>query len=520
LTLIIPTDKMSNHRIAVNTAATYTRSVVTVGLALFSTRWVLNALGQTDYGLFSVVGSIILFITFLNGVMANSAARYFAYYIGQNDLVEINRWFNSAFSIHLCLAFILVLIGWPVGEFFIGHVLMVPDNRLTTCLWIFRISLISAFASMVSVPFVAMFTAKQNIAELALWGILQSFLVFTLACFLRFFTTDKLLCYAAGMVSIVFFVQATQVYRAITVFDECSIDYEHMFDCHRLKSIFSFAAWNLIGSSGGLFRDQGCAILLNLYFGPSVNAAYGIANQVSNQANQLSASMIGAFSPEITSSEGRGDRARMLSLSQRASKFGTILVLLLAIPLITEMDYLLSLWLGVPPPNTGLFCQLILCTFLIERLCIGHVLAVQAHGRIAAYQVTVGTSLLLTLPLAWLFLKLGLAPTSIGIAFIITMSVTSLGRILWGRHLLGMTIRCWMKAVVWPSAIVALVALIAAMVPRWLLPPSFFRFVLVCGSSVVLSMLTMWFLAFDCKERDYFRQNARRLFLKNDREPI
>lgn len=492
---------MSNQRIAINTISTYSRTVLSAGLALFSSRWVINGLGMTDFGLFSVMGSILVFITFLNTVMANSASRHFAFCIGQNDGGEVNRWFNSAFGIHLCLAVFLVITGWPIGEYVIAHVLTVPIHRLVTSLWVFRISLVSAFFSMISVPFVAMFTAKQRITELAIWGILQSVLTFFLAGLLHHVAHDRLLFYGVGMVFILVSVQVAQSLRALKVFDECRLANRLWFDRQRCREIFSFAVWNLIGALGVLFRDQGSAIALNLFFGPSVNASYGIANQLSTQANQLSSAMVGAFSPEITASEGRGDRVRMLSLSQRASKFSTILVLLLAVPLMVEMDYILKLWLHMSPPYTVLFCQLILCSFLIDRLTSGQMLAVYAYGKIAGYQVTIGATLLLTLPLALLFFRSGLAPTSLGIAFMVTMSVASVGRVLWVRSLFDIPIRSWVSTVVWPCSIVALLATGAALAPRWLMVPSMLRLFAVFVVSAAVSLSTAWFLFLDEKER-------------------
>jgi O-antigen/teichoic acid export membrane protein len=505
---------MSNQRIALNTAGTYTRSVIAVGLALFSSRWVLNALGQTDFGLFSVVGSVIIFITFLNSLLSGSTARHYAFSIGQGDVVDLQKWFNAALSIHLCLAFLLILIGWPLGGYVVAHVLTIPVARVNSCLWVFRVSLVAAFVSMLSVPFIAMFTAKQHITELALWGILQSLLTFTLAWVLHFPSGDKLKFFAGGSVIILVFIQLAQIFRALNVFTECGIDCHQWFDRHKSKGIFSFAIWNLFGGSGVLLRDQGSAILLNLYFGPAVNAAYGIATQVSGQTNQLSAALIGAFSPEIVSCEGRGDRARVLSLSQRASKFGTLLVLLFAVPLIAEMDYVLKLWLRVPPPYAALLCQLILCTFLIDRLSTGYMLAVQAHGKIGAYQATLGTSLMMTLPLAWMLLKLGCAPTSIGFAFIATMTVTSLGRALWGRHLLGVPVSLWLARVVWPCILVATLSMVAALIPKWVLDPSFPRLVLVTSASGAMTLLAAWFFALDGKEREFAWHNASRLLNK------
>ena len=330
----------------------------------------------------------------------------------------------------------------------------------------------------------------------------------------RYVSSDRLSFYVAGMVAIIVICQIVQVFRAITIFKECHIVCRHWFDRSKYKAISTFASWNLFGAFGVLFRDQGSAILLNLFFGPNMNAAYGIATQISAQTNQLSNAMIGAIAPEITASEGRGERERMLSLSQRASKFGTLLVLFLSIPLIVEMDYVLILWLHEPPPFTALFCQFILLTFLVDRLSTGYMLAVQAHGRIALYQATVGTSLLLTLPLAWLLLKAGLAPTSIGFAFVATMTITSLGRVLWGKYLFDIPIFLWLLKVVWPCVIVALVATVAALVPHYMLSPSFLRLFLVTSFSLLSSLIITWFFALDEKERSFVGESVQRIFCR------
>ena len=499
----------ASQRLVINTAATYGRSVFAMALALFSSRWVLNSLGQTDYGLFSLVGSVIVIITFLNGVMAGSVARYFAYSIGQGDSLEATHWFNTALSIHLCFALGLVLAGWPIGEYVIAHVFNIPPDRIPTCLWVFRFSLVSALVSMVSVPFVAMFTAQQHIAEMAGWGILQSVLTFTLAYMLTHSHGDLLLFYAAGMVAIIVLIQIGMVFRAFLVFRECRIVKKAWFDRRRFKTILSFAVWNLIGSLGATLRDQGSVILLNLFFGPRVNAAFGIAKQVSDQTNQLSGAMLGAVSPEITASEGRGDRKRMLDLSHRASKYGTILVLLFAVPLIAEMDYVLKLWLRVPPEHAALFCRLILCTFLIDRLSTGYMMAVNAHGRIAAYQATVGGILVMTLPLAWLFLRLGYPPTSVGASFIVTSVLCTMGRVLWVKRLFGEPTGRWLASVVVPCLLVGAAAAAAALAPIWLLPPSFTRLVCATFLSITACLLSTWLFALDTNEHAFIRQNCK-----------
>jgi O-antigen/teichoic acid export membrane protein len=507
---------MSSRRIILNTSATYIRGIITAGLGLFSARWVFTGLGATDYGLFAVVGSIIVFISFLNGVMSVSAARHFAFAIGRGDSEEVNKWFNTSLNIHLILPLVLIAIGWPVGEYCIKHVFTVPIGRTTTCLWVFRLSLIVAFSGMVSIPYFAMFSAKQHIAELAFWGMLQSVVQCIFAFILTKINGDRLLFYAGYGVAISILFQILQIIRARSIFCECQVNYGHWFNRKRFKEILSFASWSLFGSFGTIIRDQSSVLLLNLHFGPRVNAAFGIASQVSAQTSQLGLAMIGAFAPEITSSEGRGDRVRMLSLAQRASKFGAILVLLFAVPIMAELDFILKLWLVEPPPLTATFCQLILVTFVLDRLSVGYMMAVNASGKMAGYQVTLGFSLAMTLPLAWLFLKLGAAPTSVSVAAVVTMAIVTVGRVFWVQRLMAVPVKNWLRDVVYPFGVVAVIAVFFAFIPHCLLDPSLLRLVIVGAASMISALCSSWFLALDNNERGFIKQSALRVLRKNN----
>ena len=502
-----------SQRIAFNTIATYSRSVLAAALGLLSTRWVLGALGQSDFGLFAVVGSIITFIVFLNSVMSNSAARYFAYSIGEGDMEKVNQWFNSALSIHLILPVLLVVIGWPIGEYCITRVFTISPGRIGASLWVFRVSLLSAFFSMVTIPYSAMFAAKQHIATLAVWGTLQSILSFSFAFLLTRLPGDRLLMYAIGTVAITIVVQVGLSAQAMIVFRECRIRPSQLLDIGRFNKILSFAGWNFIGSFGAILRNQGSAILLNIFFGPRVNAAFGIANSVSAQVIAMSSAMTGAFSPEITASEGRGDRIYMLDIALRMCKFSTLLVMLFAIPLIVEVEYILKLWLHDVPQYADTFCQLMLIMFLIDQLTVGYMSAINAQGKIAAYQATLGSILVFTLPLAWFFLKSGFAPTGVGFAFVITMFLVSIGRIFWGRNLLGINVKEWFFKVFSPCVIVGVISLIPALIIVSAQSSSLSRFievVIVCTTTIVMGG---WFIAFNSSEQLFFTRNGSNLML-------
>ena len=501
----------SSTRIAVNTAAAYINSLFAVGFALFSSRWILNALGEADFGLFNVVGSLIIILSFLNSVMANSSARHFAYAIGQGYDNEVNKWFNTAISIHLILSILLILVGWQISEYVIKSVLNVPPERIDQCVLIFRISLIGSFVSMVSIPFSAMFIAKQRIAEIAYWGVLQAFLIFILAWVLTWINFEKLIFYACGNVSIYIIINLVKISRALVLFQECRIRLKNWIDIKRFKKLFSFAVWSLIGQAGGITRIQGSNILINIYFGPVVNAAYGIANQVTTQIDSLSAAMMGAISPEITALEGSGQREKMIDLALRACKFGTLLVLLFAIPFMIEADYILHIWLITPPQHTAVLCQFMMATFIVDKLAAGYMYAVNAYGKIAAYQATVGTMLLMTLPLAFLFCELGMPPVSIGVAFLLVQILCSIGRILWARQLFKISIKHWIIKVVQPCLLVLITSFLVISIPRLFLQQGIVRLAIICIANISILVIVCRKIALTNEENIFVMTGLKKI---------
>lgn len=446
----------TKSRILRNTLLTYGKLIFSAALALVGSRWVLSSLGHTDYGIYSLVGTLVVFVTALNSLMASSAARHLAYATGKNHGESVNSWFNASVGIHLALAAVLVVLAWPIGEHLVSSVFSLPPDRADTALVVFRLSLVAAFVSMISVPFIAMFTARQEFGELALWGVLQSMMTFCVAGSMLFVEGDLLWKYSLGVVLIGVFINCAQIYRATVRFSDCRLRLNLIVDREKYSEIFRFASWNLFGWFGVLSRDQGSAVLINLYFGPVANAAYAVAMQVSNQASQFSSALIVAFSPAINAKEGAGNRKEVLMLAQSASMFGTVLALLVAVPLIVTMEDILSLWLIDVPADTAFFCYSILLTFIIDRMSSGYMLAVQATGRIAAYQATVGLSLMCTLPIAWALIHFGSPPWTVGLAAVLTMSITSVGRAFWGKHMFDIPVGQWVKKVVLPCLSVAL----------------------------------------------------------------
>lgn len=510
-----------NRRILLNIVATYGRSLYALVCGLFTARWVLAALGKQDFGLYGVVGGMTVFIAFLNNLLSIATGRFYAFAEGQalksaeeghenEGLEECRRWFSTAVLLHTLIPVGLVAVGYPLGLYAVEHWLTIPVDRMDACLWVFRFVCFSCFIGMVNVPFQAMYTAKQYIAELTIYGVAATTANVIFMYFMVMHPGDWLAKYALWICLVTVVPQVIICLRAIKVFPECRFRMSSAWNRDRVFKLASFAFWQAFGGLGAIFRGQGIQILVNKYFGPSYNASMSIANQVSAQAQTLSGAMLGAFAPAITTSCGAGKYEEMRTLAYRTCKFGMLLALIFVLPLALELQTILYLWLVDPPPYTAELCWCILLIAVIDKSTAGQMLAVAAKGKIAAYQTFLGGSLILTLPLAWFMVAKECGFLSIGCAMVLTMMMCSWGRVWFARRLVGMSARYWLFRIMIPTAIVSLVAGGFGYLARFAMNPNPMRI----GLATILCELAFiplaWFLLLDCKERDYIAMRVKR----------
>ncbi len=494
----------ANNLVIVNALATYARMFLCAGLSLLSSRWILAALGQTDFGLYAVVAGVMGFLSFLTGAMTGSAQRHFAFALGQGDIESVNRWFNASLLLHVGLALVLGVVGWPFGWYMLHHVLVIPHERLATCLSVLGCTMVTVVAHVLAVPFTGMFTAKQRIFESSIYQIVQVALLFVFAYALTSIRTDRLFAYAVGVMAISLLLTSLQIARCWLGFKECRPKRLKRGELHYVRELVSFAGWNLFGALGAIGSNQGMAFLINIFCGPRINASFGIANQVGGQVAGVSQGLFNALAPEITASEGRGNRGRVISLALRASKFSVLLIAFLLIPVLFELDAILGLWLKEVPPFTATLCRIALIAFLIDKLTIGYMVAVAAHGRIAGYQATLGGALLLAPLVAWaVFMAGGSVVWAVGAGLIATRTVCSLGRVWWVRRLMQVPMRRWFWAVPVRSALVTAVPIGLAVLIRSQFGPSLMRLALTLVTTTLTLAAAGWFVGLDQRERDY-----------------
>lgn len=500
-----------NRRIALNILATYGRSLYALALGLFTARWALEALGTVDYGLYGVVGGLTVFITYLNGILGGAIGRFYAVAVGEQrkdaaqGLESCRKWFTTAVVLNTTVPIVLIALGYPIGAWAVENFLTMPPDRISACLWVWRFVCLSCFLGMVTIPLQAMYTAKQYIAELTIY----SFITTTLnACFLYYMVThpgEWLVKYALWMCFLNITPHLIIAVRAYFIFPECRFVPRYVKCLKEIKEICSYSLWNAWGTLGAILRAQGDAILLNKYFGPRVNAGFAVGSQVSAQTNTLSGSLIGAFSPAIMNAWGAGDYDLARRLAYRTCKIGTLFILIFAIPLMLEIDEVLALWLKTPPPYAAAFCVFVLAMNIIDKLAVGHMICVNAKGKVALYQALLGTIQVSTVFIAFTFLALGADPTGVGWAMLLTITFAALGRVYLARTLVGMSSVYWLKRVVLPILALTLLSGALGCLPHLALAPSFLRVLLTTLLSELSLVPLAWFLVLDSSERTFLK---------------
>lgn len=503
-----------NKRIVLNTIATYGRSIFGVLCGIFSTRWVLEALGQEDFGLYAVVGGMAIFLSFLNIQLSGAISRYYAYSIGRAKVMvdtdsgirECRAWFTTAILIHTVVPLVLVVIGWPVGIYAIEHGwINVPLERMDACLWVWRFVCIFSFWGMVTVPFQAMYTAKQYIAELTIYSFVQTFVRTAFIYYMALTPKDWLVKYAFSMGLIAVVPQMLICLRAWKVFPECRIIPSVLKEIRRVKDVASYAIWTAIGGVGYVASHQCMGILLNNYFGARIAGSFGISQTVSSEAASLTGALQGAFQPAITTSYGAGDLEGVREMALRVCKVGTLLTLMFAIPMALEINEVLRLWLKTPPPYASQMCLCTLAFIVIEKFSCGHITAVNASGRIAKFQILRGILRTVVIPLAVLAAYIGWGPIVATAALPISVIFVDIGDVFMARSRVGMSVWCWCRTVLFPIFVLSVVVSSVGIIPRFAIAESMLRVILTTVLVILIMIPCAWLIVLSEEERTVLR---------------
>lgn len=497
-------------RLITNALATYSRMAVTFGLSLVTTRLLLQAIGITDYGIFAVLGAGISFLSMINADLTVSAQRHLAHAIGRKNPEDLNEVFNTCFGMYLVLCLLLVAVGTAIGPWLL-HVLTIPADRQHAAWWVYHIMLANVALIVLGTPFQAVFAARQALVQNALFATIGSVLALAAVIGLWYLPGDQLIVY-------MFLLFGSRVVQFILQTVTCLVRFPESrprprcFRRSRLRELASFAGWSFLGSFILRLRMEGSAIVLNLFFGPTINAGFGIATQAATSHMNFSGAIFGAASPAMATMEGAGGRAQVRRLALSASKFTVLLAALWTIPILLETRQVLQLWLGHLPPYAAPFVALTLAGLMVNRLTAGHWFAIIAQGDMArAVQVISGINIL-PLPIAIaVFFWWHVSPVWLPALVLVTEFGITVVRATYVGQIIGLPLRDWLKGVIQPLCLPIGLGVVLACLARFTMQPSLTRLGLVTVAYIVGSGILTWRFAIAPWEREHLLRIAGNL---------
>lgn len=401
--------------------------ILAMGISLYTSRIVLEQLGVTDFGVYNVVGGIVSMLSVLNSAMTSSTQRYLTYEIGNGDVLKLNTVFNTGLQIHLAIAIIVVIIAETFGLWFLNTKMSIPIDSMKAANWVFQFSVLSMIVSFLNVPYIALIIAYEKMSAFAYISIIEVFLKLGVAYLLIISPIEKLIFYAFLTFLCPLIIRYCYWFYCNKNFPASKI--HKVFDWELFKEMSSFAGWGLFGQLASMGSTQGVNVLLNLFFGPAVNAARGVAVQVQAAVMQFAMNFQTAVNPQITKNYANSDFNNMHELMYRSAKMSFFLLYALSLPIMIEAPNILNVWLTDVPEYTVPFLRIILCITLIDAVANPLMVAASASGKIKKYQTVIGGLLLSIVPISYFVLKLGCNPISAFIVHLIICIIAFISRI-------------------------------------------------------------------------------------------
>lgn len=477
-------EEVSNKkRIVKNTLMLYFRQILILLVSLYSVRVVLNVLGAEDYGVYNVVAGIVTMFSFLSTAMAASTQRFYSFALGQKDLDELKKIFCITLEIYVVLILIVVLVSESFGLWFVADKLVIPAGRLNAALVVYQFAILSFVFGLGSAPFMALIISHEDMSVYAYVSIIEALLKLVIVFVLKFLDFDKLVLYGA-LLSFVTFVIAA-IYFAYCRQKYAETEFSLTWNKKIFTEISAFSGWCLFGTGAGIVKNQITNIFLNMFFGPVVNAARGIAMNVNSAVMSFSSNFNMAVRPQIVKNYSVGNKDGTFNLVFQSTKLSFLLLFVFLLPLYLEMDYVLTLWLKNVPDLTVTFTRLILIEFLFDAFSYPLQSLSQASGKMKLYQSVVGGTLLLNLPFAYIALRFGFCAYSVQFVAIFIGFLAFVLRVFINSCLTGLKTKDYFLKTFLPCFISALCSSILPFIVYFFLKDTFLRLVLVVAVSVL-----------------------------------
>jgi len=484
-----------NKRIAKNTTLLYFRMLFTMLVKIYTSRVILSVLGVSDYGIYNVVGGLVAIFTILNSSMGAASSRFLIFELGKKDYPQLKKVFNAALASHIGIALLVLLVAETIGLWFLTHKLVIPEARMNAAMWAYQFSVLTAMVTLTQVPYTALIIAHEKMNIYAYVSFLEVFLRLMICYLLTVGGFDRLKFYAilGFLVSLI----NALVYRFYCSknYPESSLSFH--WDKKLYKTLFSFSIWDLYGSFAIMGMGQGVNMLLNMFFGPVVNAARGVAYSLQGAISGFETNFMLAVKPQIVKLYADNKIPQMMKLVFAASKYAYFLTIFLTLPVLIETRFILNIWLKTTPDYTVNFVRLVLINNLITSLHAPIVNSFHAVGRIKIPNLICGSIFYLVLIGSYICLKLGFPPESV---FIVTIAVTLIEQtteLIILKRMIDYSIKAYFREVVLLALIVTLVSAILPYIFSTFLTQGFIRFLIIGFTCVTTVGISVYFIGLD-----------------------
>lgn len=490
----------NNKRIAKNTLFLYIRMGLVLVVSLFTTRVVLHALGVEDYGIYNVVSGFVTMFAFINTSMSNGVQRFYNFSLGRKNEYSITEVYNTAIQIQGILSLVILILLETFGIWYIYNQMVIPPERFSAALWVFQFSALSLVVLMLQIPYSASIMAYEKMDYFAYLSIFEVLTRLGIAYAVKYASSDKLILYGALQfivslaVFVLFFVYAKRNFKELKLVFTIRKDL--------FASMFSFSGWNVLGTFSYMIKSQGLNMLLNVFFGPVVNAARGVSSMIMSAIVGFQSNIIIAFRPQLVKSYAEENTSRVIKMFYSLSKVSFILLSLLSIPVIIEIDYILKLWLGNSVPEYTIpFTILVLINMIVSSLNMPVTLVVHATGKVKNYQIVTSLIVCAILPVSWIFLKLGYSPVSV---YVVSLAITTINQAVCNlllKRIFDYNIAKYSYKVILPCLSFAAIVPVLPYLVTIIIPSSFFRLLLTTITAVTMACIVAYLIVLDNSEK-------------------
>lgn len=488
-----------NRRIAKNTTMLYFRMLFNMLVTLYTSRIVLNTLGVSDFGIYNVVGGIVVMLSFLNSAMGAATSRFLIFELGKQDQVQLKKVFNASLSSHIGISLFVLLLAETVGLWFLMHKLVFPPDRMGAAIWVYQFSILSAMISLTQVPYNALIIAHEKMNIYAYVSVLDALLKLLIVYLLSMGHFDKLVLYAVLVFLVSSIVALIYRFYCSKHYEESAISFQ--WDKKLYKELFSFSIWELYGGFALMGMGQGLNMLLNMFFGPAVNAARGIAFQVQGAVLGFGENFILAVKPQIIKLYAENNVKQMMNLVFSSSKYSFYLTFFLTLPFLLETPFILNVWLKTVPDYTVSFCRLILVNNLIWSMRNPIVTCFHAVGQLKIANLVCGSLFYLIVIFSYFCLKAGMMPESVFIVTIVVSFMVQITELFLLKLFIKYSVRAYVVKVVMLCLLVMVLSAIFPGIVYYLMESGLIRFLAVGFTSVFAVMLSVYTVGIDRETR-------------------